>query len=125
MLSLEAELEARPGRLAELFLGRVVQVVILDAVQGRGGGLWRMSLRKRFVPLVTLGARCQRLLTLYQIRKASVQAAAYLMAVSVLLTLRASAKSFAPASLMLFPETLPTRRAQACQRLLTLSKSGS
>ena len=42
------------------------------------------------------------------------------MAVSVLLTLRASAKSFAPTSLMLFPETLPTRRAQACQRLLTL-----
>ena len=37
MLSLEVELEARPGRLAELFLGSVVQVVKLDAVQGRGG----------------------------------------------------------------------------------------
>ena len=34
MLSLEVELEARPGRLAELFLGRVVQAVNADAVQG-------------------------------------------------------------------------------------------
>ena len=34
---LEGELEARPGCLAELFLGRVVQVVMLDAVQGGRG----------------------------------------------------------------------------------------
>ena len=63
MLSLEGELEARPGRLAELFLGRGVQVVILEAAQGRGGRVVAHVASETVRSSCHIGWKCQRLLT--------------------------------------------------------------